>query len=301
MRSSPSRADADLVATLEAAGTPVSAAQLERWRGWGLLPRAVVRKTRFGGSDVLQHEADVVDACTVLAGVMRPSRPWQYGAIDLFDLGFPLSTEAVREAAAFLLHRDLQPLRRAWAAAEVGAEPAGTDRVAWLAHVAAEAARVAGRQARRDVKADIAALHPTLSQPALKRAAERALAWRLADLHAPGYLTEQQRTWARHGIDEPLDPLRAPPVPLPSERAACIATLTWPEAALARAFLVRDSEDVSDLPHLLRLASWVVTRWRLDEDFEHPERPLPSKALHSYRQRLEDQLAEAGEDDAPAG
>ncbi len=300
MRCAPSEADEKLLSSLAEADVAITAAQLERWRGWGLIPRAVVVRDAFGGSVVAEHDAEVVGACEVLAEVMRPSRPWQWGALTLFDLGFPLSTPAVQHTAAFLLERGLQRFRKAWRIAEAGAEPPGDDPIEWIADVATEAAKVAGRQARRDVREDVALLHPTLSQSALKEAAERALVWRLADMHAAPYLTEEQRTWARHGRDEPLDPLQGPPMPLPSERSACVTTLTWPESRLARAFIAQNSGADDRPQYLLSLATWRVTLWRLDEDFDHPERPLTSQVLHELKRDL-DALTEKSADPADGG
>ena len=93
-----------------------------------------------------------------------------------------------------------------------------------------------------------------LSAPQLKVATERAVIWRTADISTPTYLTDEQRNLARHGFDKPLDTLEAGVIPLPSERAACIATLTPAEAHLARWSLLVEirnmveelSDDVQD-------------------------------------------------------
>lgn len=288
MRSRTSDADEHLIARLAGEGFTVSPSQLERWRGRGLIDRATVVRASFGGSRVLEHPESVFEACRLLAQVSTRGRQWQYSAIDLFDAGGTLSTPAVRGAAAFMLRLQEKPFRRAWRLAEAGAEPVVADPGEWLADVATAAAARSGRRVRRMVRDDIRPAHPKLSAPQLREATERALIWRIADICAPMYLTEEQRRWARHGLDEPLDPLSAL-LPLPSERAACVATLTWSEARLARHELILEENPLLEVRWALDLASWRVTIWRMFEDFAHPERPLSDEALSRISRDLEEE------------
>jgi hypothetical protein len=152
------------------------------------------------------------------------------------------------------------------------------------------------RTNRRVIRDEVRLAHPTLSQSELREAAQQALIWRTADINVPALLTPQQRRWARTGSDEALDPLLMYPIPLPSERAACVATLTWAEMSLARWLLDSEGFDSDDIP-LLIAATWRVTGLRLDEDFAHPERPLDDETLTKIRNwRLE-----ALEDDGEGG
>jgi hypothetical protein len=274
----------------------VTPTQLERWRHLGLIPRAQVVRPAFGGSTVMEHEPPVLDACAILAQVSTRGRPWQYSALGLFDAGLDISSRAVRETALFLLDRQMSGFRRAWANAEAGAEPPGNDPGEWVADVATEAARHMDRTNRRVIRDEVRLAHPTLSQSELREAAQQALIWRTADINVPALLTPQQRRWARTGSDEALDPLLMYPIPLPSERAACVATLTWAEMSLARWLLDSEGFDSDDIP-LLIAATWRVTGLRLDEDFAHPERPLDDETLTKIRNwRLE-----ALEDDGEGG
>src|SRR4051812_25012116 len=83
-----------------------------------------------------------------------------------------------------------------------GAEAMGDDPVERVADVATEAARIVSRPARRLVREEIQLAHPMMSARRLREATEQAVIWRTADIVAPMYLTDQQRNWARHGLDE---------------------------------------------------------------------------------------------------
>lgn len=294
MRTAPSDADQRLIGRLAEEDLRVSPTQLERWRRLGLIPRARVIRPRFGGSTVLEHDEVVLKACALLSQVSTRGRPWQYAARELYEEGFDLSTPAVRNAAAFLLERGLGDLRRAWRRAEVGADPPGQDPGEWVADVATEAAQHAGRANRRVVREEVALANPTLAQEELRDAAQRALVWRIADINVPMLLTPEQRQWARTGTDDPLDPLSPYPFPLPSERAACVTTLTWAEASLAR--LQLRLESFEGAMSLLEAATWRVTAYRLDEHFAHPERPLDSRQLQNIRNLTLAALDEAEND-----
>lgn len=299
MRSSPSEADRQLLTRLTDEGLPVSLAQLERWRERGLLPRAQVVRMRFGGSRVPEHPEYVYEVARILAETSGRGRPWQHCALVLFDEGVQISTPALRGAAKYLLERQLVGFRRAWSLAEAGAESTTTDQDGWVADIATEAARYGGRTLQRIVREEIVAVHPHMSSRQLKEATERAVIWRIADIGAPQYLTDTQRNLARHGRDGPLDPLRYDPVPLPSERAACVETLTWPEASLCREELLLKVLPEFQETYLLHFVTWRVTVWRLIENMSHPERPIPEKSLYEFsnevqRRVLEQAKAEEG-------
>ena len=294
MRSAPSAADRNLIARLAEEDLQVTPTQLERWRQLGLIPRARVVRHAFGGSAVSEHDEDVVISCAVLSQVSSRGRPWQYSALALFEEGQTLSPTAVRGAAGFLLERQLSDYRRAWNRAEVGADGTVDDRGEWVADVATEATRYVSRLNLRAVREDVTIANPSMSQGQLREAAHSALIWRIADVNVPTLLSPRQRQWARTGSDEPLDPLLGPTIPLPSERAACVATLTWAEAALARWQLV-----VEEFPlegrWLLDAATWRVTAHRLREDLAHPECPLDSEALMAIRDGTVESLEEQQE------
>jgi len=282
VRTAPSAADQNLITRLAEEGLRVTPTKLERWRHFGLIPRAHVVRPTFGGSTVLDHEPEVMDACRILAVVSAQGRPWQYSALKLFDAGFDMSSGAIRNAALFLLDLQLSGFRRAWFTAEAGAEPPGDDPGEWVADVATEATRHVGSANRRIVREEVALANPTMAQQQLRAAAQQALIWRIADINVPMLLTPEQRRWARTGSDEEPDPLLMQPFPLPSERAACVATLTWAEMSLARWQLRFEGFESDEIP-LVTAATWRVTALRLSEDFAHPERPLDSQTLTKVR------------------
>lgn len=74
----------------------VSAAQLERWRQRGLLPKVEVLREGIGGTAVPPHSEQVLRAAALLGGALRKVRPWQRKAELLFNDGFELSDAAVQ-------------------------------------------------------------------------------------------------------------------------------------------------------------------------------------------------------------
>ncbi|WP_199806962.1 MULTISPECIES: hypothetical protein [unclassified Streptomyces] len=115
-RGEPSPADVELIGRLEALGIVVSAAQLERWRGLGLLPRhARVWLGRGRGSvSVLAEETVAVTA--VLGRHARPGRDVHWTVIAWYaEAGHPVPPgqlavpeppwPAVREALVWAMRR----------------------------------------------------------------------------------------------------------------------------------------------------------------------------------------------------
>jgi hypothetical protein len=275
----PSAADRDLIARLDRAGYRVSPSQLVRWRGRGLLPRALVERPTFGGSRVAEHDEGIFEICCFLAQSSRRGRAWQIVAAELFEVGGRLSSAALRGAAAYLLDAAVSAYRRAWRLAEVGVDPMGEDPIEWVADVATKAARHMPRRERQMVRAEVVAHNRYLSSRQLKEAVDAAVVWRIADINAPEYLSAEQRNLARHGSPEPPDVLENDVFALPSERANCIPTLTWAEASVARATIVEEGPPQLADVLLLVLVTWRVTAWRLVEDFSHPERALTDEQL----------------------
>lgn len=292
-----SPADRELIAKLESEGLTATAEQLAGWRRRGLLPRTSVRRAQFGGSEALPHGEEVFEVAAVLARCSRRGRPWQMCGSRLFEEGWTLSTEALRQVALFELEAAVRPYRRAWKEAQIGVMPA-EDPLEWIADVATAAARRISRIERGFVRQEVAAAQPYLSAQDLKQAVQTALAWRTADINVPGYLTAEQRNLARHGSPEPPDVLRTGFFVLPSERAACIANLTWAEAFLARQYLqIVDPPQLEVLSMLTLATSWVTAR-RMEEDFAHPDRALTGEQLSALVDRLD---AELNDEDTSGG
>lgn len=287
-RSAVSDADRRLISTLAGEGLSVSGAQLERWRSHGLLPRATVVRNKFGGSQIAPHQTGVVAACRELARLSSRGRVWQNAACELFDEGHVLSTTAVRAAARWYLDLQLRPLRRAWTRAEAGAEVSGADPAQWVETIAHHAAEILGPSLRRAIEEEVQLAHPNTGRRRLRPLVDKAVAWRIADLCVPQLLNEEQRRWARTGSAEPLDPLGYLVLPLPSERAACIESLTWAEMRIARHCLIVRESPLLNLQHTIGAASWWVTSQRLYASFDHAEQPLSDQYLLDEVTALDD-------------
>ncbi len=267
MRSQPSGADLELISlVMDETGAHVTPTQLERWRMRGLLPRAHVVREGFGGSRVPTHADDVAGAVALLAQISRRSRPWQYSAIELFDAGFSLSTEAVRETATFAVNRSVRPMTKAWARAELEAVPA-EDPDEELGEIGERAAALLPRAVWKSVQLETQLAHPHATAGQLREYVDRAMTWRLVDLNVPGRMTDKQRNLARHGSVDPMPVLGATGVlPLPSERLQVARTLSWAEAETYRetARLSLEDNPHADLSTFV-VMTWIVTAARRNE------------------------------------
>ena len=302
MRSTPSPADRELVADLAADGLTLGHPQLERWRTLGLIPRSVVVREGFGGSRVVAHSDAVRDAARLLAQRSARGRPWQYCAIDVFGEGLDLSTAAVRGTARFLIELQIKHLRRAWRLAERAVGPV-VDPDDELADLGFHAAKHVGPTVKRDVRQEVGLAHPTASAAAKSEAAERALIWRMVDIHLPGRMTEEHRNLARHGVEEPMDVFGSSGIlPLPSERLEVAETLTWAEANVFRESAVVVREDHPHLAErdLFTLMTWMVTGARRQENFRCLDLPLGQSYLEEESKQAARRLDELFPAHAPA-
>lgn len=291
VRSGPSDADQELIARVEAEeGILVTPTQLERWRMRGLLPRARLLREGFGGTRALPHDEEVVGAAAVLGDVSARSRPWQYSALTLFDEGHSLSSQALRDAATFLVELQVKPMRKAWAKAEIAAAPA-EDPDEELAEIGERAARLVPRTAWKVVHDEVRMAHRHVSPTERREYADRAMTWRTVDLNVPERMTEGQRNLARHGVDEPMSVLTDLGVlPLPSERLMVSRTLSWAEADIYREFAyltIEEQPDPNKFPTPFVLMTWLVTHQRHNIQPETLDRPLPQGHLDQERLRLE--------------
>lgn len=86
----PSAADAELIERLEALGVRVSAAQLERWRGVGLLPGHARRWLGRGRGSVSVLAEDTVAVAAALGRHARPGRDLRWTVIAWYaEAGLP--------------------------------------------------------------------------------------------------------------------------------------------------------------------------------------------------------------------
>ncbi|MFJ8745771.1 hypothetical protein ACIRL2_41240 [Embleya sp. NPDC127516] len=108
-RSTPSRADRDLINQAAERGSTISAAQLERWRRVELLPRPVVRRLGYAGSETV-YPPGTVEIVRALARHSRRGRGTHDLALLLFFDRAPVPdhvlTTAVHEAC-LVFHRSL--------------------------------------------------------------------------------------------------------------------------------------------------------------------------------------------------
>lgn len=296
MRSSPSHADRELIARVAAEfDVKVTPTQLERWRARGMLPRARIARDRFGGSQVLPHDEEVLKAAALLGQVSRRSRPWQYCAMELFDADFSLSPEALRQSAIFLIEQSLAPMRKAWARAEHEASPSD-DPDEELAEIGERAAALLPRTVWKTVRDEVALAHGHATAAQVRESLDRAMTWRMVDLNVPGRMTATQRNLARHGVEEPMPVLGGLGVfPLPSERLVVARTLSWAEAEIAREFAYLDLEDNSSMATLVGpfvLTTWTVTARRRNVQPEALDTPLSQEDLEGWREFLNAVLEE---------
>ena len=326
MRSGPSAADRVLMRRVqdEHNGVTVSAAQLERWRHFGLLPKVEVRRTGFGGTAVPSHSEQVVRAAALLGGPLRKVRPWERKAELLFNDGFELSDAAVRAAAAYLVDDEKAKMTALWDAAR-GVQPLEEPSLAdggpaagllddeGLGDTGLLGEKVAARveSLRRQLsrrRVGTAARQSTALLRAVTREIElaykgghgkegdlgdyagTALTWRVADLVVPEALSETQRNLARHGVEERMTPIGDGSYPLPSERFVVAHSLTWAEAEQYRPFAELRIKANSVLSRkdfgLLWVAIWIVTFERVKLR-DHPlESPLPQSQLDAAANML---------------
>ncbi len=121
-RSGPSAADRQLIGDLTARDLSVSAAQLERWRHAGLLPRNSRHGSGQGKGSVSAVSPEAVEIAAALARHTRPGRALRLAVVDWFaDAGRPAIGRrvvpepphaAVREALAWVIGTD--PGYRLW-------------------------------------------------------------------------------------------------------------------------------------------------------------------------------------------
>lgn len=297
MRGSPSAADLTLIRELAERDVVVSRYQLERWRARGLLPRPIVVRDKFGGSQVPEHPKDTLELVEFLATNSARSRPWQYLAIDKFEAGLDMSTTAVRAAAVYWIEKQARPFRNAWASAEA-ATPAGDDPDEELADIGERTATLLPRAAAREVKAEIDLAHPSYGAQQRRELADRALTWRAVDLHVPARMTEQQKNLARHGTEEPMSVLSDLGVlPLPSERVVVAKTLTWAEAEVFRRLvwlIGRENPRVHERFAFDQML-WGVTARRRNEQPDQLDLPLPQDDLLNLARDVADGNAELDE------
>ncbi|WP_346619602.1 hypothetical protein [Blastococcus montanus] len=114
VRSGPSVADAALIATLaQHHDVVVSPEQLERWRAFGLLPRAQITFPGNGGS-VASLPEGTLDQALFLARRVRRGKPWQLVALEAAQAGCWLSDRAAHDALIWVAERYREEyLRRA--------------------------------------------------------------------------------------------------------------------------------------------------------------------------------------------
>lgn len=300
VRGTPSTSDQDLIDTLAQEGIFVSHSQLERWRNRGLLPRSILVRPTFGGSRVEPHPDGVFEAAAVLAQASSRGRPWQYVAMHLFDCGHDMSTEAVRQTALFLIDLQVRHLRRAWRLAERAVGPV-MDPDDELADLGFYAATHSGPTVKKMVYDEVVLAHPYATEAEKRELSERALIWRMVDIHLPARMTEEQKNLARHGTEEPMDVFGVSGIlPLPSERVCCAETLSWAEANVFREVAALRVRELSlEAVSLFSLTTWLVTGARMNENPRALDLPLPQEFLMAEQKSVEAAWTQVGKDTPP--
>lgn len=306
----------------EHGGVTVSAAQLERWRQRGLLPKVEVLREGFGGTAVPPHSEQVLKAAALLGGALRKVRPWQRKAELLFNDGFELSDTAVQAAGAYLVDDEKAKMTALWDAARreqpmeepdlAGGGPgadfpddgdlgdAGLLGEKVAARVESLRRQLSPRRAGspsprrtlllRAVAREIELAHKDAGKGDLGDYTGTALTWRIADLVLPGALAEVQRNLARHGVEEPMTPIGDGAYPLPSERFVVAHSLTWAEAKQYRPFAELRLADNPVLARtdfgLLWVAIWIITFERRKLPGHPLQSPLPQSQIDAAARML---------------
>lgn len=287
MRTGPSAADLELLRRVreECGGVVVTATQLERWRKRGLLPRVQVVRERFGGSTVRPHSEEVVRMVALLGNTSRRGRAWQLDAERLFNEGYRLTQDALRETAAYLVQIENLKMREAWARAKDRAAPAN-DPDEEAAEIGELAAELLPHAMKRAVRKEIELAHRErgVSKEDIHEYADRAMTWRTVDLVEPDRLGESHRNLARHGVEEPMWPIGGVGAyPLPSERLVVARSMTWTESEIyahyARLRIAENPALGKKEFGLLSITTWIVAAERLKLRPNQLEQPLPPSQL----------------------
>lgn len=315
MRTEPSAADRELMRRVrdEHEGVTVSATQLERWRGRGLLPPVELVREGFGGTSVAPHGEQVLRTAVLLGRESRSVRPWPRMAERLFNEELPLTQTALQAAAAYLVDDEKAKMTAMWEAAKrdpaLSPEPPAEDFLVEdpldTAGLLGEQVAAQARSLRRElsprrrlsssarratpllraVRREIELAHPdrTADDRDLQDYVAIALTWRVVDLVLPEALTDTHRNLARHGVAESMTPVGDGVYPLPSERLVVAKTLTKAEAEQYLPFAEgRIKENpvlrTSDFG-LLWVLTWIVAYERVKISGGAIQAPLPQSQL----------------------
>lgn len=293
MRSAPTGADLALLGRLAEQGYKASRSQLERWRQRGLLPRAQVRRERWGGSEVLPHPQETYDLAAVLSQWSGRGRPWQTAAAALFEEGLPVSADSIRATAVWLMEVTRRHVQRRWQAAaqEVPPDPEDPHGEAIdIGFGAAELVRTArsSRALYRVVREDVRRLNPFATEGQVTELTERALTWRVIDLVAPQEVRkEEERNIARYGReDDEGDAF----IPTPAEALACATTLSAGEAyRYRRLVLLRAESQALEVDGwVLGPVVWAVASDRLMSRHRDATLPLSPEDLREVDEVVQD-------------
>ncbi len=251
-------------------------------------------RSQFGGTYVDSHSEEVLDACALLSTTSSRGRAWQMSAAALFEEGFRISDDALRATAVYWVELAVDRYRRIWQWAEEQTPATPDDPEGELADIANRTADRFPRSEKRMVLQEVQFAHREWPEVDIREAVDRALIWRAADIMVPHRLSDEQRNLARHGVLEPMDPIRGLVIPLPSERMIAARTLTWPEASLARWAVDSQPDHPFASSARIQATSWIVAAERRRLHPDAPDKPVPEAELVRLREWILEDLRESG-------
>lgn len=156
-RGSISAADRDLLDAVGAYGSVVSEYQLERWRGAGLLPRALRSGLGRGRGSQSSYREEALPMALILANTAGQGRSLHAAALELFMFGYPVPESTIRRAMAWSIDRIERRAARVRAAGLAAENRAlarakrqfGVDHPILLAYSVGEGLPLAERRERR--------------------------------------------------------------------------------------------------------------------------------------------------------
>ena len=298
VRTAESLADSNLRSHVEQGGIVVSRFQLERWRQYGLLPRATVLRDKFGGSEVFEHDSITQDAAECLAYYSKRGRSRHELSYILFGNGLPISEAALRSCAGWLVDRYQNAIREAWEEAMQTALSTSLDedQMQVLAEKTIQAVR--NKRALKPFVAysnrEVRNYNPNDNLSQIKEKEHRSLIYRIVDIVHPGSLTEDQAWVAITGDETPMvraDFNLGDEHMLPSYVAGVGQTITPAEAYLVRKLLLKiydqSTLDSSDDAFVgLETVIIEVGRFRLSNGPRDHKKPFASETFQFVENRI---------------
>lgn len=299
VRTNESLADSKLRDELAREGIAVSRFQLERWRQYGLLPRATVIRANFGGSEVLEHDSRTRDAAECLAYFSKRGRSRHHLAYIMFGFDLPISEQALRLSAGWLIEPGQDAIREAWEEALQTLTPISPDPEEQLIMLAEKTAHIVrNKRALKPLIAysnrEVRNYHPNDALSEIKEKQDRSLLYRIIEIVHPGSLTDDEAWIAITGDANPMERADFNPGDehlLPSYVATVGQTITLAEAYLVRRLLHEkylQSITDTDKEEFVSLMSVIIEvgRYRLSNGRRDHRKPFTAETFQFVETKI---------------